>query len=220
MHINKQQKGFTLLEVMIVLLVSSIVMVGIMALFFNMIKHSRTTVDAGRLDQALHAAMTSMVTDIRRAGYWANAQTSSTNPLMVSGDTDIEVDASGHCILLAYDHDSDGVLPDVGGDTDDERYGYRLINNRIQYRPAGAVHDCATSSKNWADLIDSSVIKITALSFVKNEHIIDLDKSGPGTAALSLRSITITLAGELVEDPAAQKTLTQMVKVYNDKYTP
>lgn len=219
MLVKRTQKGFTLLELIIALLVSLTVMVGILALFFNMIKHSRSTVEAGRLDRTLHAAMFAMATDIRRAGYWANATSSSTNPFMVTGSTDIQVPSSS-CILLTYDHNSDGSLPGISSGIDDERYGYRLVNNAIQYRPAGATFSCSAGTDVWTNLTDPNIVKITALTFVKNDQVVDIDGAGAGTATLTVRSITITLTGELVSDSSTSKTITRTVKVYNDKYAP
>lgn len=220
MFIRERQSGFTLLELMIALAISVIVMAGVLALFINMINHSRGTIDAGRLDRELHSVLTAMGTDIRRAGYWGQAETSNSNPFMVTGSTDLSINGANDCILVTYDHDDDGVLPAISAGVDDERYGYRKTGDAIQFRPRGSTFDCTATAANWSDLTDPNVVTITAFNIVKNEDDIDLDGAGPGTEKMTVRSITITITGQLTNDASVTKTYTQTVRVYNDKYTP
>lgn len=220
MYIRVRQSGFTLMELIISLAISVVLMSGVLAIFVNMIKHSRGTIEAGRLDRELHSVSALMATDIRRAGYWAQAETSSSNPFMVTGSTDLSINGANDCILLTYDHDGDGALPAISGGIDDERYGYRKNGNAIQFRPRGSTFDCTASAANWTNLTDTNAVTITAFNIVKNEDDIDLDGAGPGTEKMTIRSITITITGELANDASVSKTLTQTVRVYNDKYTP
>lgn len=216
----KQQRGYSLIEMMVALVLSSVVMGGMLTIFFNSLKHSSSANDIGKLDQQLHSVMHLISSDVRRAGYWANAHTSNSNPFMVTGSTDITVNAGNNCVLLTYDADGDGSLPSIASGSDDERYGYRLINNIIQYRPWGADFNCSAADSAWQNLTDSNVIKITQFNVSKSENVIDLDGAGSGTAALRMRKLTITITGELNNDSSVSKTITRTVKIYNDKYTP
>lgn len=221
MYVIKKTKqfGFTLVELMIGLALSTIIMLGLLGMCFSILKHSSMTLDVGRLDRYLHSTMAVMANDIRRAGYWGLASTSTNNPFMTNS-SDITVNAGGNCILLTYDHDNDGMLPAITSVTDDERYGYRLIGNVIQYRPYGALFDCNATSSEWDNLTDPNIINITAFSLIKNDNVIDIDGAGPGTSTLTLRTITIVITGQLTSDSSISKTITQTVKVYNDKYSP
>lgn len=203
-------RGVTLVELMVALLIASAVIGGIMAIFVSSVKHGRMTVEQGHLDNELHHVMSVVTRDVRRAGYWASANTSSTNPFMQSA-TDITINGGNNCILVSYDHNSDGSLPAVNSGTDDERYGYRLMNSAVQYRPNTAAFDCSASAGSWTNLTNPNVVNVTAFT---------VTKSTKTTSSMELRTITITLTGQLVSDATVTKTLTQVVKVQNDRYAP
>lgn len=215
----KHQKlsGFTLLELMIAMSVAMVIMAGTLGVFLAMVKQSRALLEANRLDRDLTNAMSIMVTDIQRAGYWGLASTSKTNPFMTTGSTDIAV-TGGNCILFTYDSNGDGSLPGVGTGTDDKRYGYRLSGGAIQYRPVnGSNFTCAAASGTWTNLTDPSVVTISALSFVLTNTAISI-AGGPSTT--NLRQVSISMTGQLVKDTALTKTITRTVRVYNDRYAP
>lgn len=220
MHLkHKKHRGITLIEIMLSLAISSVVMLGVLGLFASTIKNSSLTINAGRLDRYLHSAAMIMSMDIQRSGYWASADTSNNNPFMASS-TDIFVNASNDCILMTYDFDGNGAVASISSSTDDERYGYRLQGDAIQYRPWGAPFDCNAAATAWDNLTDPNIVKITTFSVSKNEEPIDLDGTGPGTESIILRTVTVTITGELANDPSITKTITQNIKVYNDKYEP
>ena len=215
---NKQQ-GFTLIELLIAMTISLVIIAGAMAVFFAMTKSSRNTLEVSRLDRDLNNALNIIASDIQRAGYWGQSTSSSTNPFMVTGSTDIQV-SGGNCILLTYDTNGDGTLPGLGSGTDDERYGFRLMNGAIQYRPHGASFNCGAASSAWDNLTDPNVMTITTFSVTLNNEAIDLDGAGSGTATTNIRTVDISITGQLANDSSISKTLTRTVRVYNDKYSP
>lgn len=183
------------------------------------INHYRETLETLRLNQQLQTVMNIMSNDIRRAGYWANAGSDvglaqNNNPFMAVG-TDLSI--SGNCILFAYDHNSDGTLPSVAGGIDDERYGFRLIGGAVQARPPGAAFNCAATQAAWENLTDPSLIEITVLTFTLDSTTLT---TGPGTRGILLRNVDITLTGRLVNNNAITKTLTQRIRIRNDKFIP
>lgn len=222
MLINKgrdKHVGVTFIEMLIALGLNAMLLAGLVSIFMLNLNHHRTSVEESRLEQQLHSAMEIMVNEIRRAGYWANASTdlgtdTNNNPFMVAG-TDIAVNPAANCILFTYDHDKDGVLAPVSASTDDERYGFRLVNNAIQSRPPGASFDCDAIAGAWEDLTDSALVSVTALVFTLNESTVI---TGPDTIGIVLRSVDISMTGTLVSDSSITKTLTQHVRVRNDKY--
>ena len=203
-------KALTLIELIIALLIASALMAAIMSIFLSTVKHSQGTVEQVRLDSELHHVMSAVTKDVRRAGYWSDASSSTTNPFMQSA-TDITVNGSNNCILMTYDHNADGALPAVSTGMDDERYGYRLSNSIIQFRPHTAAFDCAASASSWTNFTDPNIIIITAFNVVKATETV---------SSMEVRTITITLTGQLVSNASITKTLTQTIKVQNDRYTP
>ena len=213
--------GFTLTELMIALVINAILLSALLTLFVANLNYYNKTINTSRLNQQLEATLQMMTNDIRRAGYWANAANDvgtdqNNNPFMASG-IDMTVNASNNCILFAYDQSGNGTLPTISTNYDDERYGYRLSNNAIQARPPGAAYDCTAAANAWENVTDTNVVKITALTFTLNQSTVT---TGPGTQGIRMRSIDITLTGTLVSDATITNTLTQHVRIRNDKFIP
>lgn len=212
-----RHSGFTFVELLTALAINVVLMAGLVTIFMSNINHYRTSINMNRLNQQLQTTMLVMTNEIRRAGYWANAQSdlgSSTNnnPFMATG---VDIAVSGNCILFAYDSNNNGSLPSIDASSDDERYGFRLNGQTIQARPYGAPYDCATAAANWENITDSSIIQITALTFTLNTSTI---VTGPGNKGITQRSVDITMTGRLTSNNAITKTLTKHVRIMNDKF--
>ena len=205
-----KQAAVTLIELLIALTIGVVVVAAGMAVFVASVNHGRDSVEYSHLDTQLQRAMGAITRDVKRAGYWASAGTSQTNPFTQAA-TDITVNAAGDCILMAYDNDDDGSLPAEGSSSDDERYGFRLMNSAMQFRPATGTFSCSAAAANWTNLTDTNVINITAFSVAKNTST---------EGSIELRTITVSITGQLVSDATVTKSLTQTIKVQNDRYTP
>ena len=216
--LNKsQQTGITFIELVISLAIALFVISGIIALFTTSVIHNRKTIEFAHLNKVLIMALNTLSKDIHRAGYWGQADTSNSNPFMVTGSTDITINAANNCILFTYDTDNNGSLPSISSSIDDERYGYRLQSSAIQSRPAGADFSCAAPSTAWTDLTNPNTITITQFTIALNSGTVDIDGTGP---TLTVRSVTVTISAELTTDPSLSTTLSKEIKVYNDKYNP
>jgi prepilin peptidase dependent protein B len=205
-----KQRGVTLVELMIALAIAVVIIAAVMAVFITTVRHSRESLEQGRLNTELHRTIRIIARDIGRAGYWASATSSQTNPFTQSS-TDLTVNGAGNCILLSYDNNGDGSLPAVNSGTDDERYGFRLISGAIQYRPVSATFSCTASAASWTNMTDPSLVTITAFSVTINTS------SEP---PMEIRNVTISITGQLVSNTSITKTISQTVKVQNDKYAP
>lgn len=211
--------GLTMIELMIALAISLVISGAFIASFQVSLRGSRVTVELGRVNTALDHVLELMTKDIQRAGYWAGAGTSSTNPYMVSGSTNIQVNGANDCILLTYDKDGSGgtSLPAIGAN--DERFGYRLMDNAIQYRPAGSTFACTAASANWTNLTDPNQVKITAFTVTLSADSINVS-GGSATDKVEVRYVVVSITGQLVQDTAITRTVTKRIKVYNDRYVP
>jgi prepilin peptidase dependent protein B len=217
---REKSAGFTFPEMLAALVINTIIFGGLITVFLSNVNHYRITINMNRLNSQLQTAMLLMTNEIRRAGYWANAQndigsTTNNNPFMTSG-TDISINGGGNCILLTYDSNNNGSLPSITASADDERYGFRLNGNVIQARSYGAAFDCNAGASEWDNITDSSVIEITALSFVMTTRTI---LTGPGGKGIIQRSVDITLTGRLTSNPTITKTIIKHVRIMNDKFT-
>lgn len=208
--------GVTLIEMLVALVVGSIVLVSLTSFYVFVAHHSKRSLEIMRLDQELYLTMDIMSHDIRRAGYWANAQNdigtgASTNSFMQT-DTDLQVSSNNDCILFSYDDNSDGALPDLGA-VNDKRYGFRLNGNVIQYRVVSGSFACDSTS-GWEDLTDSNIINVTNLSFTANTDSLNLG----GGDFLDKRNITISLTASLTDDATVTRTLSRQITVRNSKF--
>lgn len=222
MHIRKihKQSGFTLTELMIALTVNIIILLGLVSVFSSNVSHSTKTKNIDTLSQQLESATQLMANDIRRAGYWGNALSDlgtnlNNNPFMAAG-ADISV-TGGNCILFAYDKNSDNTLATVSSAADDERYGFRLVNQTLQARPWGASFSCNAAANAWENVTDPGIIQITALSFTLNSTTVPV---GATSNYILIRSVDISITGRLTSDTTVTKTITQHVRIMNDKYVP
>jgi len=219
MHMTKHA-GFTMVELLIALAINVIILLALVSVFSTNLSHFTKTTSSDVLNQQLETAMQLMVNDIRRAGYWGNAKSDlgtglNNNPFMAAG-VDVSV-TGGNCILFAYDYNNDGTLSVITSASDDERYGFRLSGNILQTRPWGASFACNAASSAWENVTDPTLVKITALSFTLNSTTVPV---GGVSKTLSIRSVDISITGQLVSDATVTKTLTQHVRILNDKFVP
>ncbi|SDK29251.1 PilW family protein [Microbulbifer yueqingensis] len=171
----KQQRGITLIELMISLTIGLVVLGAASSVYLTTVINSGSSIAASRLNQDLMTLMSVMVQDIRRAGYWRDAATDPLkNPFNTVDVTALAVrtsistpagDAdSGECILYAYDSSDSGVLDG------EDIHGFRLNNGVVQMRLSGDTsntrHDeCDDAGGQWEDITDRNLIEITQLTF-------------------------------------------------------
>jgi len=224
---RKSQAGFSLAELMIGAVIGLLVLSGVIAMYSTTIGASTDNLQAARLYQELRGSLGVMVTDIRRAGYWAGVP--GTNNMTVNpfhlGNNDVTVSdvgaAIGGCITYAYDLDKDTAVGDGTGGLTMEQFGFRLNGNAIQMRTSGNVFSC--NDGVWQDVTDVNT-DITNLSFVMTESCLNVITElvscpcATGDPCQHIRQVDITVSGRLVNDAQVQQTLTESVRIRNDKY--
>ena len=215
---HKTQKGFTLIELMIGIVVGFVAISATLSAFIAIVRSNADYLGMVKLNQELNAVMTIMVRDLRRAGYDGDASgLTSDNPfldpypatidgnnLYIGAATNFTSPASNDCITFTYDLDGDGAF-----DGDDERFGYRhdSDDNAIEMRDDD--NECDEGS--WEEITNDDLIEITSLAF--NDDSISLDS----TAVEEIRYIEISITGRLVKDNSVSRTLTERVRVRNDR---
>ncbi len=219
---RKQQHhyGYSLIELMTTLVITGLILIALLTISTSINKHSKELMSRSELRQTLGAVISIMASDIRRSGYWANATNdldsgANTNPFMAVG-TDVFINPANNCIILSYDTNKNGVLPDIGTAPDDERYGFRLYNNFIQARPLGTSFSCDSAENMWEDLTDPNIINVTSLSFTPNYKTIALSGGGQ----FIIRNITILITASLTDDATMTAAVTKTIRVRNSKYVP
>jgi prepilin peptidase dependent protein B len=242
----RKQSGFTLIEIMISLTIGLIIMSAAITVYITTIRGSSDIARSARLNHDMDSALSLMVNDIRRAGYWGGAMVGSDsrdNPFTVSGSTDLQIPSTS-CVLYTYDADPDGPDDDTGIKTpadltDDvdsyEYYGFRLNDGNIQMRSS----NIACNAGGWSSLNiseGSDQVEITNLAFTESFKCLRKrlgveDKSYDTTCAaaaaagylvtddrvIETREISIAMTGRVSRDTTVTKTLTDRVKIRNDR---
>lgn len=123
-----------------------------------------------------------------------------------------DVIVSGTCVLFNYDFDTDD-----DGDYDVGSFGYRHRNETsvksVQIRTSGASTDTCTSGGTWENLTDPNVVEVTTFSVTDNSPD-DVSSSG---LTVSIREYTVSVSGRLKSTPAITRTLTETIRVRNDR---
>lgn len=220
MLIKSNELGFTFVELLIALVLNVILLAALIGVFSSNISNYNKASSSSMLNQQLENALQLMTADIRRAGFWSNASNDintgqNNNPFMTS-TTDVSVPSST-CILFTYDAQKTGTLPNISSSYDDDRYGFRLNNQTLQARPPGATFACNATASNWENVIDPNFVQITALTFALNTTTVPV---GQTSNMIVVRSVDITMTGQLVSNSSITKTLTQHVRIRNDKFVP
>jgi prepilin peptidase dependent protein B len=205
--------GFSLVEMLIALVVNVILMFALITVFSSNIGNYTAVSNSEVLMQQLQAALQLMTNDIRRAGYWSNASNDissgqNNNPFMAAA-TDVSVNATNNCILFTYDHNGTGTLPAISR--------FRLNGQTLQTRPFGAAFSCTAAASAWENVTNPAIVQITNLSIILTPTNVPV---GATSNYMILRSINISITGQLASNTSVTKTLTQHVRIRNDKYVP
>lgn len=229
---RKKQTGFTMVELMVSSIIGLITLAGVMTFFTNTVQSNSDGLKEVRLNQELRALMDVMVRDIRRAGYWRNANGIDPN-IYATNEHAINIQ-NDNCITYAYD-DFQARNSDANRVQDTDAAGFRLINNTLKIRRRSALCD---SDRNWESISDDKSLKITKLEFSLNNICNNISSplqpinsrrgclagGGPGLllapetndALANMNVVTVVLRGELVSDPSvASMDIVENIAVRN-----
>ena len=218
---NYVLRGFTLVEMMVSMAVASISMAGIISVFANTVQNNTESIKYTRLNQELRAIMDVMSNDIRRAGYWADANGITANPFATS--TAALAVTGNSCITYSYDVDDSG-----GPITSSDNQGVKLIGNSVGIM--ANANGCGDSAAgDWDIISDPNSIEITNLNFQiisdadaafascinLTSQARDCNTAISGDQIRSINVVTITLAGRLINDISVNDSLAKTITVRN-----
>jgi prepilin peptidase dependent protein B len=206
---SRYETGIGLVEFMIAITLGLVLITGAVSLYAGTVKSNADLVKTLRLEQELHAVMDLMLGDLRRAGSHGRPAllAGGSNPFGLDTTAAFGGEAADSCITFSYDLDQDGALDTAAGD---ERFGFRLRVQAIEMRRAGLA--CAASAApDWEPVTNPGQTRITALQFVVNTA-----PAGP----IDVRTVRVTLTGELADDSSISRSLLREVRVQNDTYSP
>ena len=216
----RKPKGFTLIELMVAMVVGLLVAGVAMAMYVSLIRANSTSIQAARLTQALQASLDVMERDLRRAGYMANAISSSLNTTLVNPATFVITDLQRvsaaaplfDCVLIRYDSNADGVL---SGSNEFIGYRYNGTLQAIEFKSWSTAatqqsERCINTGTAWEAITNNGFTLVTNLSF-------EISPS-TGASTQGQRQVTITIVGRSKQNQALDMQLQREVRLRNDEY--
>lgn len=197
--IARRQRGFSLVELMVSLVIGLIVTGAAMGVFVGTLGANSTQMKISRLNNDLRTAMTYITRDLKRTGYknWTIAQ-------LAAGDFDtngqtapvITSSATAGSVAVSYDINSDGTF---------QRYSFRLSG--------GAIQALVGTTGAWTNITDPTVVTITAFS-ITDRSPAGIQPTG-ATITVTVPVYEIALTGRLVSDSSITRTVTETVRIRN-----
>jgi type II secretory pathway component PulJ len=208
---HNTQKGLTLIELMIAMILGIFVTGVIITVFSTNVRSNVENMKMIRLNQELRGAMTLITDEFKRAGYSASAS--------VTTFMDRTIVPTTICANYSYDADGDGAV----GAT--EYYGFRFdsVNNEVDWGSGLTGLGCSTGT--WQAITDENTAKITRLKFDNSGSVNtggdSADDAFSATSDVSIYDITVTLTGSTdlphsttPNDPS--RTITETIRIRNE----
>lgn len=156
---KEKQRGFTLIEMLIAMAISSLICVAVMSSIPSIFKEAYRAYFQYQLNREVRQVLLNMEKDFRRIGYCSSSSCLG-EPIMISAKSFSE--GRNTCIIFAYDQDLSGKWVDIKSKTTETDYfGYRLNNGKLESNRN--VRDC--SGTRWQSLFDAKLVTVKKLSF-------------------------------------------------------
>lgn len=211
-----KQRGFTLIELMISIVIGLIILAAVVGMFVTLIKSDNDNLKSIRLNQQLRAAMSLITRDIRRSGFDGLGTTRGVGPYLFSTPVSrLTIGNNDHgnansCVGFAYDEDKDGI-----DDGNPERYGYRWGSDdgAIEIRKSGYACDVG----GWENFTDETFIEIFSETIAGVTHPgVEFGETETCNAGMHIRQIAVTIRGRLRKDNTVSRTISETVKIRNE----
>jgi len=201
--INTRNRGFTLIELMVALVLGLVVVGGVMGVFMSTYQANAQNIKSVRLNEEMRAVMSLMTRDIRRAGTRDLAWQPSLlgTPNLFANDVNWVVSRydstvpTNSCVLFAYDSNGNDTI-----DATVDRIGYRLRKEgalqSVEMRRTGTVCNGA----GWEKVTDENIMNVLDLDFTVTTE--------PGTPGIEVRTVIVTLDAATHTRSANPATLT------------
>ena len=215
MRLPQGQRGLSLVELMVAMVISIIVTGAIIALMSNSLGSSTTTIQTSRLNEDMRDVMFLMTRDVRRAGSnQLNMIQAAAGTLPVSTTADVTI-TNNNCMVFQADRDGNGTF---------ENAGFRRVTTGgvgVVQMWTDPANTATCGGNSWVNVTDPDNIDVTALTInSENLEALILD-DGTNKSVLCLQNIDISMTAELrrTEDSqgnnAVVRQMNDSVKVRN-----
>ena len=218
-----QQKGMSLMEVLIAMSISLVVTASMIALMANSLGSTARIVNMTKLSDDLRTTMQMMTRDVRRSSYNANsmfcyANTNCRSAVDATVAGDITINGGNDCFtfLMDRDHDGDSTENDAGGFR-------RVISSGvgvIEMWTGNAALDCsvAAGTAGWVQITNPEIMDIFVFSVDDDLSYtqVVLDDGFGNILTEKVRKIRMNVRGRLVVDNTIVRRIEDVISVRND----
>lgn len=218
-----QQKGMSLMEVLIAMSISLVVTASMIALMANSLGSTARIINMTKLSDDLRTTMQMMTRDVRRSSYNANsmfcyANTNCRSAVDATVAGDITINGGNDCFtfLMDRDHDGDSTENDAGGFR-------RVISSGvgvIEMWTGNAAPDCsvAAGTAGWVQITNPEIMDIFVFSVDDNLSYtqVVLDDGFGNILSEKVRKIRMNMRGRLVVDNTIVRRIEDVISVRND----
>lgn len=223
-----RQRGITLVELMVGIAVGLFIVAAASFMLSNQLEENRRLVLDTQLQQDLRSATDLVARDLRRAGYWGNAEQgvwlrgvgNAANPYTVVDSP--APGGTGSEVTYTYSLDAQQTPAVAENDAIDghDRSGFRLQNGAIELQ---------LGQGNWQQITDPAALTVTVFDVTLNTLNIALENLCPRTLAeggvcgggicppvQEVREFQVRIDGHAANDPAVLRSMRSTVRVRND----
>jgi Tfp pilus assembly protein PilW len=187
-----KQKGITLIELMIALILALLVTAAILTIFISNVKSSAENVQMMQLNQELRAAMNFMSDELKRHGYSSNSSSAAMNTLNT---------ATAGCVIYGYT--ASGAVNTIRG--------FRLDSGDLEWCSDGA-SGCGNGNcpaPGWQAISTTGTTTISTFT-------VNTANTTPA-GSVTVNRLDLTLTGQRQLNPGtAQRTIQETIRMRNE----
>lgn len=213
------QRGLSIVEMMVGVAVGLIIVAAATLMVAAQLADNRRLMLETQVQQDLRAAADLITRELRRGGYWKDAQRSTSaaaaiQPRLSNPYTAMSPNAQGQAETEATFTYADRDRAENNVVDGDERRGFRLN---------GVTIESQLGAGNWQPLTDPAVLKVTRFAVQAQVQPVTLEcplACSPGGTPCppvqQVRNLTVDITGEAAFDPRVQRSIRTSVRVRND----
>ena len=217
MYRFQHQRGYTLVELMIGLLVGLIVLSAVIYTFLGTLRSSRDITNSARINREMSVLVDTVVGELRRTGYYpvALAYAGSPSEYGVSR-ADLKFTDGDSCIVLGYYDDSAASAAYA-------TRGFKYVSSALtMYFGSDSALSCS-SNLLWSPITDVESIEVT--SFDIDLVCTNVETGNPAstsactassTSEIYSRAVSLALSMQSATDNDWKISTTEFVKIQND----
>lgn len=196
-----KQKGISIVELLMGVLIGLFISGGAISLFLSHLDSSRRLFLEARLHQDLRAAADIVTRDLRRAGYWNSSVQGITGN---TSNPNRQVSSTSDAVTYQLD------TPTATG----QQVIFSLADGKIRLK---------LGSSNNQDITDPQVMTVTKFAITPQSNTIDLSNlctnpcTGAGCPSIVVRRYDIAISAQSATDARITRQLNTSVRVRNDE---